>query len=149
MRKLKSTKSSFIVTALLLILSGIMLSGCMATSSKALRTDESQVAMRNIQTRAFDITDKKQMMRTIITTMQDLDFVIDKADLDLGAVTGSKFMKGRIIKMTVTVRPRGKTQLLVRASARCGIDQIKDAETYQDFFVSLGKSMFLTVHEVD
>ncbi|MDP8292385.1 MAG: hypothetical protein P9M04_01060, partial [Candidatus Orphnella occulta] len=81
--------------------------------------------------------------------MQDLDFVIDNADLMLGSVTGSKFIGYAIVTMTVTVRPRGKTQLLVRASAQHGIKSIEDPKTYQDFFVALGKSIFLTAHQVD
>ena len=51
--------------------------------------------------------------------------------------------------MSVTVRPRGETQLLVRASAQYGIKQVDDAETYQDFFNALEKSLFLTAHQVD
>ena len=102
-----------------------------------------------MQTRAFDTIDKAKMMRTVISTMQDLDFVIDKADIMLGSVTGSKFFKRTVIVMTVTVRPRGEKQLLVRANALCGIKSVKDAATYQDFFVALEKALFLTAHQVD
>jgi len=102
-----------------------------------------------MQTRAFDTTDKKKMMQTVISTMQDLDFVIDKADVMLGAVTGTKFSRAAYITMTVTVRPRGEKQLLVRVNAQHGINAVKDAETYQDFFTTLGKSLFLTAHQVD
>jgi len=121
----------------------------MSATSKAFRCDESQVELRSIQTRAFDTTDKKKMMQTVISTMQDLDFVIDKADLLLGSVTGTKFVRNASIIMTVTVRSRGGKQLLVRANARYGIASIKDPETYQDFFISLEKSLFLTAHQVD
>lgn len=127
----------------------IIFSGCVATSRKAFVTNESQVQLRSIQTRAFDTTDKKIMMQTVISTMQDLEFVIDKADFMLGSVTGSKFLGNGIIKMTVTVRPRGKKQLLVRANAQYGIKAVEDAETYQDFFTALEKSIFLTAHKVD
>ena len=144
---MKSTKK---INSLLLILSVcITLAGCVATTHKAFRTDESQVELRNMQTRAFDTTDKKKMMQTIISTMQDLDFVIDKADVMLGAVTGTKFSKSAYITMTVTVRPRGEKQLLVRVNAQHGITAVKDAETYQDFFTSLSKSIFLTAHQID
>jgi hypothetical protein len=51
--------------------------------------------------------------------------------------------------MTVTVRPRGETQLLVRANAQHGITAVDDPETYQDFFNALGKSLFLTAQQVD
>jgi len=88
-------------------------------------------------------------MRTVISTMQDLDFVIDKADLNLGSTTGSKFLNNIVIVMTVTVRPRGEKQLLVRANAQYGIQCVKDPETYQDFFNALGKAMFLTAQQVD
>lgn len=143
---MRKSKSYFII---LILLSAIFLSGCVSTQMKALETSGSQVALRSIQTRAFDTTDKKLMMQTVISTMQDLDFVIDDADLLLGSVTGTKFLGYTSVKMTVIVRPREKTQLLVRAGARYGIKQVDDAETYQDFFNALEKAIFLTAHQVD
>jgi hypothetical protein len=135
----------FIIVAFIVI----AFSGCAATSRKAFVTTESQVQLRSMQTRAFDTTDKRTMMQTVISTMQDLEFVIDKADFILGSVTGSKFLGQRIVKMTVTVRTRGEKQLLVRANARYGIKSVEDPETYQDFFTALEKSLFLTAHQVD
>lgn len=126
-----------------------LLAGCATTASQALRTKESQVQIRSIQTRAFDTTDKEKMMRTVISTMQDLDFVLDKADLTLGSVTGSKFLGYTVVTMSVTVRPRGEKQLLVRANAQHGINTVEDPETYQDFFNALEKSIFLTAHQID
>ncbi|MCK4423489.1 MAG: hypothetical protein KAV18_05400 [Candidatus Omnitrophica bacterium] len=124
--------------------------GCATTANKAFVTNESQVLLRNMQTRAFDTTNKKLMMQTVISTMQDLEFVISKADITLGTLTGSKFLKqGTVVTMSVTVRARGEKQLLVRANARCGIKSVEDAETYQDFFNVLGKSLFLAAHQVD
>jgi hypothetical protein len=133
----------------LIIFSLFILSGCATTAGKAFETSESQVKLRSIQTRAFDTTDKKKMMQTVISTMQDLDFVIDKADLMLGSVTGSKFLGYAVVVMTVTVRPRGENQLLVRANAQYGIKSVEDAATYQDFFTALEKAIFLTAHQVD
>ncbi|MFA5145344.1 MAG: hypothetical protein WC723_05010 [Candidatus Omnitrophota bacterium] len=127
----------------------ITLSGCATPAGKAFETNESQVKLRSIQTRAFDTTDKKKMMQTIISTMQDLDFVIDKADLTLGSVTGSKFLGQAVVTMTVTVRARGEKQLLVRANAQYGISSVEDPGTYQDFFTALEKSIFLTAQQVD
>lgn len=124
-------------------------SGCATTAAKALHSDESAVKLRSMQTRAFDTTDKKKMMQTVISTMQDLEFVIDKADLLLGSVTGTKFVNQASVAMTVTVRPGGEKQLLVRANARYGIKSIDDPATYQDFFTALEKAMFLTAQQVD
>ena len=127
----------------------LFLAGCATTTQRILDTQQSQVQLRSIQTRAFDTTDKKKMLRVIISTLQDLDFVIDRADLELGSVTASKFTGNTVLKMTVTVRPRGETQLLVRASAQFGIKAINDPEPYQDFFNALSKSIFLEAHQVD
>lgn len=132
-----------------ILFSIVVLSGCATTAGKAFETSESQVKLRSMQTRAFDTTDKQKMMQTVISTMQDLEFVIDKADLTLGSVSGSKFLGYTVVTMTVTVRPRGEKQLLVRANAQYGIKSVEDTGTYQDFFVALEKSMFLTAQQVD
>ena len=138
-------------TLLFLPLAGLLfLTGCAGSSrQELLEPDQSQVMTRSIQTRAFDTTDKKKMLRCIISTMQDLDFVIDKADLALGSVTGTKFVSNSVLKMTVTTRPRGETQLLVRANAQYGVKPVEIPEPYQDFFTALEKSIFLTAQQVD
>jgi hypothetical protein len=123
--------------------------GCATTATKVFENDASAVKLRSMQTRAFDTIDKKKMMQTVISTMQDLEFVIDKADITLGSVTGTKFVNQASVTMTVTVRPRGDKQLLVRANAQYGIKSVDDAATYQDFFTALEKAIFLTAQQVD
>ena len=142
-------KSSRYYAISIIFFLAFLLAGCATTASQALRTKESQVQIRSIQTRAFDTTDKEKMMRTVISTMQDLDFVLDRADLTLGSVTGSKFLGYTVVTMSVTVRPRGEKQLLVRTNAQHGVNTVEDAETYQDFFNALEKSIFLTAHQID
>jgi hypothetical protein len=68
----------------------IFLSSCATTNARILDTDESALKLRSIQSRVFDTTDKKKTLRTIIATMQDLSFVINKADLQLGSISGTK-----------------------------------------------------------
>lgn len=134
---------------ILILLLVVTLSGCATPAVNALGSSESQVKLRSIQTRAFDTIDKKKMMQTVISTMQDLDFVIDKADFMLGSVTGSKFLGQAVVTMSVTVRPRGEKQLLVRANAQYGVSSVEDPATYQDFFIALEKAIFLTAQQVD
>ena len=133
---------------LFLVVSSSMLLGCQNAKKQLLATDKSQVQLRQFQTRAFDTKDRKQTLRTVISTMQDLGFVIDKADETLGTVSGTK-LDGYSLRLTVTVRPRGETQTLIRANAQYNIQAVEEAEPYQQFFASLEKAMFLTAHSVD
>ena len=121
---------------------------CQSSRSQLLATNESQVLLRSIQTRSFDTTDKITTLRTVMATLQDLGFVIDDADDILGTVSATK-LKRYALKMTVAVRPRGKTQLLVRANAQYNLRAVEDPEPYQQFFDALSKSMFLAAHQVD
>lgn len=109
---------------------------------------ETQVQLRSMQSRVFDTTDREKTLRTIIATLQDLSFVIDKADLDLGTISATK-LSGYNLRITVSVRPRGTTQLSVRANASFNDAPMLDPKPYQDFFVSLEKAMFLTAQQVD
>jgi len=126
-----------------------LLAGCVTDSKKhILSTSESQVQLRSIQTRAFDTSDRNTTLRTVIATLQDLGFVIDKADDVLGTVSATK-LDGYLLQMTVTVRPKGESQTLVRANAQYNLKAVEDPEPYQDFFTSLEKAMFLTANAVD
>ncbi len=127
----------------------LMLAGCQTDSrQQILATTKSQVELRSFQTRAFDTTDKEKTLRTVMATLQDLSFVLDKADAVLGTVSGTK-LDGYQLRITVTVRPRGETQMLVRANAQYNITAVEDPEPYQQFFVALERAMFLTAHEVE
>lgn len=144
MKQVANMKILFLILVL-----PVIYSGCATTAGKAFEMSESQVKLRAMQTRAFDTTDKKKMMQTVISAMQDLDFILDKADFDLGTITGTKFLGIGVVTMTVSVRPRGEKQLLVRANAQYGTQSVNDPATYQDFFTTLGKALFLTAQQVD
>ena len=132
----------------LIIFTLLVILGCQTTQERLLDSDSSQVQLRSIQTRAFDTTDKEKTLRTIISTLQDLGFVVDKADATLGSISATKLDK-YALRMTVTVRPRGETQLLIRANAQYELKPVTDPEPYQHFFASLQKAMFLTAHQVE
>ena len=134
---------------LLVLATALVVSACQSDSrQQVLATNQSAVQLRSFQSRAFDTTDQTKTLRTVIATLQDLGFVIDKADSLLGTVSATK-LDSYALKMTVSVRPRGGTQLLVRANAQYNIKAVEDPQPYQQFFEALQKSMFLTAHEVD
>ena len=139
-------KKQILFLSLLIVL--IMLVSCAPSTKQVLATKESQVKLRAIQTRAFDTTDRDKMLRTVIATLQDLGFIVDKADNVLGAVSATK-LEMYTLRMTVSVRPRGESQLLVRANAQYNITAVEDPEPYQQFFDALSKAIFLTAHQVD
>ncbi len=135
--------------ALIVMSAVLMLAGCQTDSKQQiLAVTKSQVELRSFQTRAFDTTDKEKTLRTVMATLQDLSFVLDKADAVLGTVSGTK-LDGYQLRITVTVRPRGETQMLVRANAQYNITAVEEPEPYQQFFAALERAMFLTAHEVD
>jgi hypothetical protein len=139
------TRHGLFASALALALAG---AGCTPSTTAVMETSQSAVALRSFQQRAFDTTDKEKTLRTVISTLQDLSFVVDKADLELGTVSATK-LSGYQLRMTVTVRPRGASQMLVRANAQYQDKAVEEPKPYQDFFTSLEKAMFLTAHQVD
>lgn len=109
---------------------------------------QSQVQIRSYQTRGFDTGDKDGVQRATIATLQDLGFVVDKADATLGTVTATK-LERYALRITVTVRKKGDSQILVRANAQYNDKAVDVPKPYQDFFVALEKALFLKAHEVD
>lgn len=124
------------------------LAGCGSSSRQLTEMEDSQVNVRTVQSRAFDSTDKNRMLRTVIATLQDFGYVMDKADEELGVITATR-LDGGTQRITVTVRPRGETQLLVRASMLRGRSAVTNLQAYQNFFTSLSKSIFLDAHLVE
>lgn len=135
--------------ALCVLLLAVGVSACQTDSrSQVLATSASQVQVRSFQTRAYDTTDREKVLRTIIATLQDLSFVVDKADAVLGTVSATK-LNGYALRITVTARPRGTTQTLVRANAQFNITPVEDPAPYQQFFEAFSKAIFLEGQQVD
>ncbi len=130
----------------------VALSGCETPATDSpLMTAESQVRLRSIQSRAFDTMARQKTLRTVMATLQDLSFIIDDADAEVGTISGTKFGKTKMgrhyaLRMTVSVRLRGEKQLLVRANALYGTQAVMEPGPYQDFFAALQKTMFLDAH---
>lgn len=126
------------------------LAGCTTVDMQVLDSGvgQSQMQLRQAQSRTFDTTDKERTLRSVIATLQDLGFVIDSANLGIGTVSGTK-LDGYAMRMTVSVQQRGTTQLVVRANAQVNTMPITDPEPYQSFFAALQRAIFLNANAVD
>ena len=56
------------------------------------RADESQVRVRNAQSRVFDTSDRLRAVEAVVATFQDLGFQIEVLDETLGLVSGKSFV---------------------------------------------------------
>lgn len=133
---------------LVVITLAILLSvGC--TSNMDIITDDGQqIRLRQMQTREYQQLSKRDTLRSVLATLQDLGFVIDNADYELATITATKLQDYQV-RMTVTVRERESNRLSVRANARLDEQSIEDPAAYQDFFTALNKAMFLTNQNID
>ena len=132
-----------------MMLSLLALAGCQTDSRQQARAiTQSQVALRQMQSRAFFTADQTKVQRSVIATLQDLGFVIDRADSVIGTISGTK-LSGFLLKVSVSVRPRNALQTLVRANATFNQRAIEEPEPYQQFFVALSRSLFLADQQVD
>ena len=107
-------------------------------------TDE-QMKLRNMQTRTFDIADRRLAMRGVIAALQDLGFIIERANEPLGLVTGARFAEPNyydVVGVTVTVRQANDKQTTIRANAIYDNQPITDPEVYRNFFTTLQRSFF-------
>jgi hypothetical protein len=55
------------------------------------RSEESQVKLRAAQSRVFDTTDRTRILTAVVDRMQDLGFMIEVLDEELGIVSGARF----------------------------------------------------------
>lgn len=146
-------------------------------------SESSQVKVRAAQSRSFDTTDRLKTIRAVVSTFQDLGFVVEVLDEELGIVSGKKFddyeapnlhdpsyyvyrddglliltrhfrswgpfyHRSDLVRLTVTVRPRGEGQLVVRASAQYYLRAVETPEPYQQFFRTLEQALFVQAHDL-
>ena len=138
----KRVMSLFILMVMLAVVA------CAGKQKNILETNEPQVKLRSMQSRVFDIADQNILLRIIIATFQDLGFVIDDAEESLGTVSGTK-LSGYALRMTVSIRPRGSHQMIVRSSLQFNLQTIEDPEPYQYFFTTLSKALFLEAQPLE
>ncbi len=100
MRRGSSRRDSLGVAVCLLVISSSL--GCISYGTQntilwdardqILLSEESQVKVRNDQSRVFDTTDRIAMVEAIIETLQDLGFQIEVLDEQLGIISAKHFL---------------------------------------------------------
>ncbi|WP_037299568.1 hypothetical protein [Rubritepida flocculans] len=131
------------------VLALTLLSACQLDSrQQILATTNSQVAQRAISTRVFDTTDQQAVFRGVISSLQDLGFVIDRADNVLGTVSATRY-GAQLVRLTVSIRPVGQGRMQVRASGQLNQHELSDPAPFQRFFEALSQALFLDANLID
>ena len=137
------------ILGIILIAGALLIQGCAAPapSQDLLALTEAQMKIRSIQTRTFDVKDRQLAMRGVIASLQDLGFIIERANEPLGLVTAARFAEPNfydVVGVTVTVRQESAGRMTIRANAIYNNKPIEDPKVYQNFFASLERSLFIT-----
>ena len=137
------------VGQLLVLAWGLALVACAAPQPPPdlLVPTDAQMKLRSFQTRSFDVPDHKQAIRGVIAALQDLGFIIERANEPMGLVTAARFAEPdylNVVGVTVTVRPQEGGRMMIRANAIYNNKPIEDPKVYQNFFGTLERSVFLT-----
>ena len=126
----------------------VIAQGCAAPqpSPDLLAPTEAQLKIRSVQTRSFDIQERQAAMRGVIAALQDLGFIIERANESLGLVTAARFAEPNfydVVGVTVTVRHEAEGRMMIRANAIYNNKPIEDPKVYQNFFATLERSLFV------
>jgi len=111
-----------------------------------LSLSEAQMKMRSFQTRTFDAKDDNTVLRAVVAALQDLGFIIERANAPMGLVTAGKFAGEGFtgfVEVTVMVRSTGTNQTEVRVNALFNTKPIDDPKIYQNFFTTVERSLFV------
>ena len=132
-----------------------ILLGCLALPSceapkpkpELLTPTEEPSKLRSYQSRTFDVATRLAALRTVMDVLQDLGFIIERANEPLGLVSAARFAEpsyNDVLSVTVTVREAGEGRFTIRANAVHNNRPVVDAETYQKFFAAIERSFVLT-----
>ena len=98
-------KLRFFLIILYCLFFGLFFSACISQHSQITGGSDSQVQLRSIQTKTFETTDANKVLRSVVSTLQDLSFVIDKSDVKLGIISATKLSQ-YTLRITVTVKKK-------------------------------------------
>jgi len=139
-------KKIYAYTGLLIVLTVVM-QACAKRQppQELLSLTDPQLKIRSYQTRVFDYSDQNLVLRGVVASLQDLGFIVERANASLGLVTAGKFATNGngIVELTVTVRLKGTQQTEVRLNAIFNTKPVDDPKVYQNFFTVLERTLFI------
>ncbi|WP_118138761.1 hypothetical protein [Oceanicella sp. SM1341] len=124
-----------------------LIAGCqMNSTQQVLQSTRSQAAQRVISTREYDTADRDAVLQAVVSTLQDLEYVIDRVDPILGTVSATRYGRD-LSRLTVSIRESSGVTI-VRASGQTNQTEISDPLAFESFYDSLSQSLFLQPHNV-
>ena len=127
----------------------ILLAGCSTTDyDPYVAATENQLATRSFQTRYFENAEYKQLLQSVVSTLQDYHFRIHELDTQLGVLTAyqhtefdSRTGLGGRTEVCIFIKPRGEQGYLVRVNMVTGTEVENEPELYQQFFAALQRKL--------
>ena len=155
-----------------LVASGIALAilGCAPPPSQRVEQPRTQLQTRDFQTRVYDTTDTRMVMKALLNVLQDDGFIIKNANDNLGLIAATKetenpdtpallwlrtellWDKTFVVECSANVSEFGRqTKVRVNFEERSidnrgavsHVKQIDDAKYYRDFFARVDKGVFI------
>jgi len=143
------------INTLFILLVVILFSACSSVTSRALSledinklvNDKSQLQMRQLQTKRFYNTNKTELMKVIINSMQDELYFITFVNYDTGIISATAKKNDLDLNLVITIKEKKHNNLDLRISLSMveenKISIINDEEIYTYLFDRLRKSLFL------
>lgn len=125
----------------------IFITGCMTDSKQMIIENPQQLEVRSYQIKNYEQS-KVQTARAVVSALQDLGFIVDKADMETGTVTATKLAQYATMKITAVIRKKNEAETTVRVNAQFASNTempkaVDDPQTYASFFATLDKAVFL------
>jgi len=143
------------INTLFILLVVILFSSCASSSNRALSledinkliNDKSQLQMRQLQTKRFYNTNKTELIKVIINSMQDELYFITFVNYDTGVISASAKKNDLNLNLVITIMDKSNNTFDTRISLSMvennEIGIINDEEIYTYLFDKLRKSLFL------
>lgn len=127
--------------------------GCGVNSRQMVIEDTQQLKTRTYQTKHYEYS-KAVIAKASVSALQDLGFVIDKADMQTGTITATKLLKGAIMRITLVIRSDNQNKSIIRANAQFGSNSqipqsVEESEVYNSFFQVLDKAIFFEKENIN